>query len=322
MSGKKFRLAKTCGPAAGARGSPDPLDPAAGAAKLAGMGRRLRDRSPPVRPPTPPLMPANTTPPDPEALRRLATEAARAGGQTLLAWRGKFTTREKGPADLVTDADIAAQRAVREVLLSARPDDAFVGEESPPGAAADRQGRLCWVVDPLDGTTNYVHGFPMFATSVGVVYDGELTAGAIYDPLRDEMFSAAKGGGAWLGDAKIRVTDATELGESLVAVSLPPRVDPESPDLRAFVAVVAASRAVRRTGSAALNLAYVAAGRMDAHWAFSIHPWDATAGVLICQEAGAVVTNCAGQPFDVWKADYLVAATASLHREVLQRLGG
>jgi myo-inositol-1(or 4)-monophosphatase len=267
-------------------------------------------------------MSASPAPYDPAALRLLAMEAALAGGRTLLAWRDKFTTREKGPADLVTDADIAAQRAVRDVLLSARPDDAFVGEESPPGAAADRQGKVCWIVDPLDGTTNYVHGFPMFATSVGVVFDGELIAGAIYDPMRDEMFSAAKGCGAFLGETPIRVTEAATLGESLVAVSLPPQVHIDSPDLRSFIAVVAASRAVRRTGSAALNLAYVAAGRMDAHWAFSIYPWDATAGVLICQEAGAVVTNCVGQPFDVWKADYLVAATESLHREVLERLGG
>lgn len=265
-------------------------------------------------------MPAESASYDPAALRLLAMEAALAGGRTLLAWRDKFTTREKGPADLVTDADVAAQRAVRDVLLGARPEDAFVGEESTPGSVAERQGKVCWIVDPLDGTTNYVHGFPMFATSVGVVFDGELIAGAIYDPMRDEMFSAAKGLGAFLGEAPIRVTDAATLGESLVAVSLPPQVNIDSPDLRAFVAVVEGSRAVRRTGSAALNLAYVAAGRMDAHWAFSIHPWDATAGVLICQEAGAVVTNCAGQPFDVWKADYLVAATASLHRDVLERL--
>lgn len=257
---------------------------------------------------------------DAESLRRLAIDAAQAGGRTLLAWRDKFTTREKGPADLVTDADVAAQRAVREVLLGARPDDAFVGEESPPGAEPDRRGRLCWIVDPLDGTTNYVHGFPMFATSVGAVYDGELIAGAIYDPIRGEMFSASRGGGALLGDAPIQVTDKAELADALVAVSLPPRVDPGSPDLQAFVAVVEASRAVRRTGSAALNLAYVAAGRMDAHWAFSIHPWDAAAGVLLCMEAGAVVTNCLGGPYDVWKADYLVAATESLHDAVRRRL--
>ncbi|TWT99935.1 Inositol-1-monophosphatase [Botrimarina colliarenosi] len=266
-------------------------------------------------------MPAADAPLDPPALRRLAVQAAQAGGATLLAYRDKFTMREKGPADLVTDADLASQKAVREVLLSARPGDAFVGEESPKAEQGEHQGRLCWIVDPLDGTTNYVHGFPMFATSVGVVLDGEIIAGAVFDPVRGEMFSASKGGGAFLGDEPIHVTDAMALGDALVAVSLPPRVEPGSPDLAAFIAVVQASRAVRRTGSAALNLAYVAAGRMDAHWAFSIHPWDAAAGVLLCLEAGAAVTDCYGRPYDVWKADYLVAATEALHHAVLSRLG-
>lgn len=248
--------------------------------------------------------------------------AARVGGETLLAWREKFTAREKGPADLVTDADFASQKAVRELLLSERPDDCFVGEESGPEATtvADREGRLCWVVDPLDGTANYVHGFPMFATSIGVVLDGVLIAGAVYDPLRDEMFSASRGGGAWLGEEQLETTDASQLGEALVAVSLPPRVDANSPDLMGFVSVVQACRAVRRTGSAALNLSYVAAGRLDAHWAHVIHPWDAAAGVLIAMEAGACVTDSAGEPFDVWKADYLVASTEQLHTAVLTQM--
>lgn len=259
---------------------------------------------------------------DPSALHQLAQQAARVGGETLLAWREKFTAREKGPADLVTDADIASQRAVRELLLAERPDDAFIGEESAAtdAASSQREGRLCWVVDPLDGTSNYVHGFPMFATSIGAVFDGELIAGAVYDPLRDEMFSASRGGGAWLGEERLQTTDATQLGEALVAVSLPPRVDAHSPDLAGFVSVVQACRAVRRTGSAALNLSYVAAGRLDAHWAHVIHPWDAAAGVLIAREAGAHVTDSSGGPFDVWQADYLVASTAELHAAVLRQM--
>lgn len=254
-----------------------------------------------------------------EALRQLAISAAKVGGETLLEWRDKFTAREKGPADMVTDADFASQEAVRGLLLGARPDDAFVGEENTPTASSpeSRAGRLCWVVDPLDGTSNYVHGFPMFATSIGAVLDGELIAGAIYDPLRDEMFSASRDGGAFLGEDRLAVSTATKLGEALVAVSLPPRVDRDSPDLAGFIAVVQSSRAVRRTGSAALNLAYVASGRLDAHWAHVIQPWDAAAGVLIAAEAGAVVTNCQGDPFDIWKADYLVASTAELHTAVL-----
>lgn len=257
---------------------------------------------------------------DAESLRRLAIEAAHAGGQTLLAWRDKFTTREKGPADLVTDADLASQKAVREVLLSARPEDCFVGEESGADSTGERDGRLCWIVDPLDGTTNYVHGFPMFATSIGAVFNGELIAGAIFDPISGEMFSAARGGGAWLGDQPLKVSDAKALGDALVAVSLPPQVDAKSPDLVGFVEVVQECRAMRRTGSAALNLAYVAAGRLDAHWAHVIHPWDAAAGVLLCAEAGAVVTDCEGKPFDVWKADYLIASTAELHATLLGKL--
>lgn len=253
------------------------------------------------------------------ALRQLAISAAKVGGDTLLAWQDKFTAREKGPADMVTDADFASQKAIRELLLGTRPEDAFVGEESDQSAATaeSRRGRLCWVVDPLDGTSNYVHGFPMFATSIGAVLDGELIAGAIYDPLRKEMFSAARGEGSFLGEDRLAVSEATQLGEALVAVSLPPRVDRDSPDLAGFIAVVQSSRAVRRTGSAALNLAYVAAGRLDAHWAHVIQPWDAAAGILIAAEAGAVVTNCHGDPFDIWKADYLVASTSELHAAVL-----
>lgn len=275
-------------------------------------------------PPTPTAAPGAQ---EGETLRKLAIEACRVGGAVLLEWRSKFTTREKGPADLVTDADLASQRAIRELLLQARPGDAFLGEESTPeerAAQRDQEG-ICWVVDPLDGTVNYVHGFPCWATSVAVVRGDRLIAGAIFDPLRDEVFSASAGGGAWLRGAKgseepVRVSEATSVGDALVAVSLPPRVDPQSPDLAGFVAVVQACRAVRRTGSAALNLAYVAAGRLDAHWAHVIQPWDAAAGVLIAAEAGAVVTASDGMPFDVWQADYLVAASKPLHEDLLTRM--
>ena len=220
-------------------------------------------------------MPAN--PPEPrllQTLREAAIEAALVGGRTLLAWREKFTAKEKGQADLVTDADLASQEAVRQLLLERRPDDLFFGEEStgePRPTPGD--GEVCWIVDPLDGTANYVHGFPAFATSVGAVVDGQAVAGAIYDPTRDEMFSAARGLGASLGDLPLEVSGATALAESLVAISLPPQVKRESTDVLAFVEVIERARAIRRTGSAALNLAYVGAGRLDAHWAEVIYPW-------------------------------------------------
>ncbi|MEQ8849282.1 inositol monophosphatase family protein [Botrimarina sp.] len=257
----------------------------------------------------------------PDSLREIAVEAARLGGQTLLAWRERFTAKEKGPADLVTDADFASQEAVRKLLADRRPDDHFVGEEKI-GVDQTRPGpgEIGWIVDPLDGTVNYVHGFPAFATSVGAVIDGQPVAGAIYDPLREEIFSASRGGGAWVNDTPLQVSGAASLGKSLVAVSLPPQVTGDSPDIAAFVDVLERARAVRRTGSAALNLAYVAAGRLDAHWAHVIYPWDAAAGVLIAAEAGATVSNCAGGPFDVWRADYLVASTAELHRELLEMM--
>ncbi len=260
----------------------------------------------------------------PAELRELAIQAARLGGQTLLDWQEKFTTREKGPADLVTDADFASQKIVRETLLTARPDDCFLGEESGAEAATaeERQGRVCWVVDPLDGTSNYVHGFPMFATSIAAVLDDQILAAAVFDPLRDEMFSASLGGGASLNDQPLQTTDVEQLGEALAAVSLPPKVRPDSPDLAGFIAVVEACQAIRRTGSAALNLVYVAAGRLDAHWAHVIQPWDAAGGILIVREAGGVVSNSTGGPFDVWKADYLVAATQPLHTAVLEKVKG
>ncbi|TWT47275.1 inositol monophosphatase family protein [Botrimarina hoheduenensis] len=254
-----------------------------------------------------------------EELLETAQLAARTGGAVLLHWRGRFEITEKGPADLVTDADHASQHAIQRLLEERRPQDAFVGEESPRGASPPAD-TVCWVVDPLDGTTNYVHGFPCFATSVAAVIGGRVVAGAIYDPLRDELFSGAEGLGGTLNRERLRVSQRTQIAESLVAVSLPPEVSAGSPDLADFVWIAHRARAVRRTGSAALNLAYVAAGRLDAHWAHLIHPWDSAAGVLLVQEAGGVVTARHGGPYEVWQGNYAVAATQALHEELLAGL--
>ncbi len=258
-------------------------------------------------------------------LSKVAQQAARIGGAVLVDWLDRFETHKKGPADLVTDADIHAQQAIEAAILEARPADRFVGEESPrEGDVVNpppSDGRVTWVVDPLDGTTNYVHGFPCYATSVAAVVDGTVLAGAVFDPLREEMFHAARGHGAYLGDQSIRVSECEQLSEALVAVSLPPNVASDSPDLEDFISVVTRSRAIRRTGSAALNLAYVAAGRLDSHWAHQIFPWDAAAGVLLVEEAGGIVTGSYADPFDLWKAHYLVAGTEALHNEVAQVIG-
>lgn len=231
-------------------------------------------------------------------------------------YRERFQTREKGPADLVTDADHASQDAIRRQLALLRPEDAFIGEESTGEATRPAGDPICWIVDPLDGTTNYVHGFPAFATSVAAVQGSQLLAGAIFDPNRGELFAAAAGQGATLNGAPIHVSDRTILRESLVAISLPATLAVDSPDLDDLVWVVRNARAVRRSGSAALNLAYIACGRLDAHWAYHIHPWDSAAGALMVREAGGVLTGRDGREFDVWQGHYLVAGTPTLYDEV------
>ena len=256
------------------------------------------------------------------ALGELAEEAARLGGQTLLEWRERFAAREKGPSDLVTDADIASQEAIRSLLLKERSSDLFIGEEGEASEEDRSEDQICWVVDPIDGTVNYVHGFPFFCSSVAAVCGDRILAGAVYDPLRDELFRAEAGCGARLNGQAIWSSAATRFIDSLVAVSLPPRVDPDSPDLRSFVRAITQCRAVRRSGSAALNLAYVACGRLDAHWAHAIHPWDVAAGVLLVTEAGGAISSSTGGPFDVWRADYLVASTETLRTEAIQVLVG
>ncbi len=250
--------------------------------------------------------------PTPRELLAVCNEAARAGARELVAWKGRFAAREKSLHDLVTDADLASERAIRQVIVAHYPDHGILGEEAP--AADQLQWDHCWVVDPLDGTTNYVHGFPCYAASVAVAYRGKLLAGVVHDPDRDECFAAAAGEGARLNGEPIAVSGVAQVKDALLAVSFPPRLMPESADLQAFLRIAPECQAVRRTGSAALNLAYVACGRLDGHWAHEIHPWDAGAGVLLIQEAGGVATACDGRPFNLAAADYLTASTLRLAR--------
>jgi myo-inositol-1(or 4)-monophosphatase len=248
-------------------------------------------------------------------IREACEQAARAGAEQLLSWRGRFSAREKAPRDLVTDADLASEQAIRRRILEQFPDHGLYGEESRQSDQWERT--YTWVVDPLDGTANYVHGVPLYAVSIAVVCGGELLAGVILDPERRECFSAGRGLGATLNGEPIHTSSVSKVEEAMLAVSFPAKLTAESPDLRQFNQLAPRCQAVRRTGSAALNLAYVACGRFDGHWAHEIHPWDSAAGVLLVQEAGGAATACRGGPYEVRKGDYLAAATPDLHRLLL-----
>ena len=241
-------------------------------------------------------------------------QAARAGGKALRDWAGRFAVREKGPADLVTEADLAAQDAIRDVLLGAFPRHGFLAEENLSLASRDDGYR--WIVDPLDGTTNYVHGLPQYAVSIALEQHGRLLAGVVYNPVTDECFSAAEGRGARLNGEPLRVSQVAELSQALVAASFPAKVRREDPEIEDFLAVMLECQALRRLGSSALNLCYLAAGRFDAYWSRSTKAWDIAAGVLIVREAGGVVTGFGRLELDLADPRFIAAGTAALHAQL------
>ncbi len=216
--------------------------------------------------------------------------AARAGGRVLTDWQGRFTSSTKGPRDLVTEADLASQSEIRRLVLRAFPGHGFIGEESIVGHAKPVDvDQLRWIVDPLDGTSNYVHGFPAYCVSVALAQGDNLLVGAIYDPERDECFTARCGGGATCNGRPIAASGERDLTAALVAVSFPPHVSANAQAVADFLAVIPHVHSVRRTGSTAINLAYVACGRLDAFWVRRIASWDVAAGLLIAREAGAII---------------------------------
>ena len=230
--------------------------------------------------------------PTPDLLAVCET-AARTAGRILNDWVGRFEARAKGPRDVVTEADFAAQQAIRDIVGEAFPLHGFVGEESdsgagqPPAGEPGHSGRgLRWIVDPLDGTTNYVHGFPAYCVSIALADGDEILVAAIHDPVRDECFTARRGGGAFRDGERLRVPPVTSPDEALAAVSFPPQVAADSAAVADFLAVLPHVHSIRRTGSTALNLAYLACGRLHAFWARKISCWDVAAGFLMVREAG------------------------------------
>jgi myo-inositol-1(or 4)-monophosphatase len=251
----------------------------------------------------------------------IAQAASQNAGEILLAMQGTAQVRHKDAKDLVTDADLAAQKAICQAIFEAFPDHGFLGEEGSTGmfeaqefnnANSDYQ----WVVDPLDGTTNYAHGFPQYAVSIALTFQQMPVLGVVYDPVSKEMFWAVEGHGAWLNDRRISVSHQTELSQALVAVGLAPNLSRDSYELRSLIHLLMESQAVRRLGSAALNLCYVACGRLDGFWASSLKIWDIAAGVLIVREAGGVVSDLKGQDSHALGGALIAASTRTLQDRI------
>jgi myo-inositol-1(or 4)-monophosphatase len=246
-----------------------------------------------------------------------ACEAARRGAAVLEEWRGRFVVREKGRADLVSEADVGAQRAVHDYLASRYPGHGFLGEEGDadkhrPGPDAPPT----WIVDPLDGTTNYVHDVPLYCVSIGLEIKGELVVGVVFDPRANEMFAAAKGGGATLNGRPLRVSAVSRLGDALLSTGFPPDMRGQVRALDWWAKLSLSAQSLRRTGSTALNLAWLAAGRYDGYWANDNHSWDVAGGVVLVREAGGVVTNLDGSAYDAHTPDCL-ASNGPLHPALL-----
>jgi myo-inositol-1(or 4)-monophosphatase len=249
-----------------------------------------------------------------------AKEAARRGAAVLEEWRRHFSVREKARFDLVTDADLASQKAIQQCLASRFPEHGFLGEEDKssqtrPGPDAPPT----WIVDPLDGTTNYVHDCPLYCVSIGLQVAGELVVGVVLDPVRNELFAAAHGQGAWLGERRLHTSRAAQLAEALLATGFPPDLRGQEMTLDWWRHFSLRTRSLRRTGSTALNLAYVAAGRFDGYWAFDNHVWDVAGGVVLVREAGGVVTNVDGSPYDPYTPDAL-ASNGPLHAVLVHEM--
>jgi myo-inositol-1(or 4)-monophosphatase len=249
-----------------------------------------------------------------------AREAARRAAAVLEDWRHRFQVHEKALADLVTDADLASQETIRAYLQTRFPSHAFLGEEDrEPGARPGAGAPPTWIVDPIDGTTNYVHDYPFYCISIGIEVAGELVAGVVLDPSRDELFWGAKGMGAWLGERRLHVSQTTRLERALLSTGFPPDLRGQEKALACWRLFSLRTQSIRRTGSTALNLAYVACGRFDGYWAFDNHPWDVAAGVVLVREAGGQVTNADGSPFDAYTLDG-VASNGNLHPAMLDIL--
>jgi myo-inositol-1(or 4)-monophosphatase len=248
-----------------------------------------------------------------------AMEIAREAGALLARYFERRVAFElKGEFDLVTEADRSSEKLVVERLRSYFPLHGIVAEE---GGGCPGSSEYRWYVDPLDGTTNFAHSFPMFNVTLGLERAGEVIAGVVYDPVRQEMFAAERGGGAYLNHRRIRVSQTKRLAESLGSTGFPSRKRSHNVNIHFYYQLAMASHGVRRTGSAALDLAYVAAGRLDFFWEFGLKPWDQAAGTLLVAEAGGRVSDMSGGSLSITASDHLLADNGALHEEVVRMFG-
>ena len=240
-------------------------------------------------------------------------ELAREAGSLLLSYFGKVAIEYKGDVDLVTEADRRSEELIVGRIRKQWPQHDVMGEE---GSRRETGSDFRWYVDPLDGTTNFAHGYPVFCISIALEHKGERIAGVIYDPTRDEMFAAEKGSGAVLNGRPIQVSRTRRLAESLVATGFPSHKRHKNPNIHFYHQITLRSHGVRRAGSAALDLCCVSCGRYDAFWEFNLNPWDTAAGVLLVEEAGGEVTNFTGGPFQISSRE-VMATNSQVHQELL-----
>jgi myo-inositol-1(or 4)-monophosphatase len=250
--------------------------------------------------------------PHPPLFLSTAIEAVvRAGDLQMAQFGGDFRIDKKGTIDLVTEVDVAVERMFRAMIAERFPDHQILAEEL--GGAAMAPAGPCWVFDPIDGTTNFAHGLPIFCSSLALEIDGRAEVAAIYDPTRKELFTAERGGGAFLNGKPLRVSSASRLIDAMLVTGFPYDVHSRVDEIVGlFGAFVGQVRAVRRLGSAAIDLCYVAAGRLDGFWESDLKAWDIAGGALIVAEAGGRITNMAGEPFSS-RGGHVLATNGHLH---------
>lgn len=246
------------------------------------------------------------------------SEIAREAGALLMKYfHQRVKIEYKGDADIVTEADRSSEKLILERIRKNWPQHDVVGEE---GARVETGGEYRWYVDPLDGTTNFAHGFPVFCVSLGLAFRGERKAAVVYDPTRDELFAAERGKGAFLNGEKIEVSKTAKLVQSLVGTGFPSHKRHKNPNIYFYHQLTLRSHGVRRAGSAALDLASVASGRLDGFWEFNLNAWDTAAGTLLVEEAGGTVSGFYGQTLAITDRD-VVASNGVIHAELIHEFG-